>query len=110
MDPRIRWQAIDPTHVSASFANFNHTTHAILTFDDRGQLTDFVADGRGALSADGKSFTKMPWSTPLRNYREFGSHHLMSHGEGIWHAPAGRYTYLRFDLDTLEYNVVARRS
>lgn len=50
VDPRIRWQAIDPTHVSASFVNFKHTAHAILTFDDQSQLTDFVTDGRGALS------------------------------------------------------------
>jgi hypothetical protein len=32
---------------------------------------------------------------------------VMAHGEGIWHAPAGDYSYLRFDLDAIEYNVAA---
>ncbi|MCU1568887.1 MAG: hypothetical protein JWQ56_3824 [Pseudarthrobacter sp.] len=29
----------------------------------------------------------------------------MGSGEGIWHAPAGNYSYLRFVLDSIEYNV-----
>ena len=88
----------------------NHTVRAVLSFNDRGELTNFVAHGRAAASADGKSFTKMRWSTPLGEYREFGLHRLMARGEGIWHAPAGDYTYLRFDLDAIEYNVAAPRS
>jgi hypothetical protein len=52
----------------------------------------------------------MRWSTPLGDYREFGSHRLMARGEGIWHAPAGDYSYLRFDLDAIEYNVAGPRS
>ena len=105
----IRWQEIDPQTVGASFTNVSHTVRAVLSFNDRGELTDFVADGRAAASADGKSFTKMRWSTPLSDYREFGSHRLMARGEGIWHAPAGDYSYLRFDLDAIEYNVEASR-
>jgi hypothetical protein len=105
----IQWQEIDPHTVSASFTNVSHTVRAVLSFNDRGELTNFVADGRAAASADGKSFTKMRWSTPLRDYREFGSHRLMARGEGIWHAPAGDYSYLHFDLDAIEYNVAAPR-
>ncbi|HLB10654.1 MAG TPA: DUF6544 family protein [Gemmatimonadaceae bacterium] len=110
IDPRIQWQAIDPENVGASFTNLSHTIRAVLSFNDRGELTNFVADGRGTTSADGKSFTKMRWSTPLREYREFGSRRLMSRGEGIWHAPVGDYSYLRFDLDAIDYNVAAPRS
>ncbi|MDQ0924633.1 hypothetical protein QF038_003141 [Pseudarthrobacter sp. W1I19] len=47
----------------------------------------------------------MRWSTPLTAYRSFGVHRLMGSGEGIWHAPAGNYSYLRFVLDSIEYNV-----
>ena len=110
IDRRIQWQAIDPHTVSASFTNVSHTIRAVLSFNDRGELTNFVADGRGALSADGKSVTKMRWSTPLEGYREFGSYRLMARAEGIWHAPAGDYAYLRFDLDAIEYNVTAPMS
>jgi hypothetical protein len=110
IDRRIQWQVIDPQAVSASFTNVSHTIRAVLSFNDRGELTNFVADGRAAASADGKSFTKMRWSTPLGDYREFGPHRLMAGGEGIWHAPAGDYSYLRFVLDAIEYNVAAPRS
>ena len=110
IDRGIRWQEIDSQTVSASFTNLSHTIRAILSFNDRGELTNFVAEGRAASSADGKSFTQMRWSTPLGDYREFGSHRLMTRGEGIWHAPAGDYSYLRFDLDAIEYNVAAPRS
>ena len=110
IDRGVQWQEIDPHTVSASFTNVRHTIRAVLSFNDRGELTNFVADGRAATSADGKSFTKMRWSTPLADYREFGSHRLMARGEGIWHAPAGDYSYLRFDLDAIEYNVAAPRT
>ena len=108
IDPRITWRVIDAQTVGASFTNARYTIHATLAFNERGELTNFVADGRAAASADGKSFTRMPWSTPLSQYRAFGSRRLMSHGEGIWHAPAGDYAYLRYDLDAIEYNVAAR--
>ena len=107
VDRRIQWQVIDPRTVTASFTNLRYTIRATLLFNDRGELTNFVADGRGAASTDGKSFTKMRWSTPLSDYREFGSHRLMGRGEGVWHAPAGDYAYLQFDLDAIEYNVGA---
>lgn len=87
IDPRIQRQEIDGHTVGASFTNASHTIHATLTFNDRAELTNFTADGRAAAAADGKSFTRMPWSTPLSAYREFGTHRLMSPGEGIWHAP-----------------------
>ena len=104
-DRGIVWQQIDAHSVGASFTNLSHTIRAVLSFNDRGELTDFVADGRGALSADGKSISEMRWSTPLSDYRLFGSHRLMTRGEGIWHAPGGKYSYLHFDLDAIEYNV-----
>jgi hypothetical protein len=110
IDRGIGWQEIDPQTVSASFTNMSHTVRARLSFNDRGELMNFVADGRAAASADGKSFTKMRWSTPLGDYREFGSHRLMARGEGIWHAAAGDYSYLRFDLDAIAYNVAAPRT
>jgi hypothetical protein len=107
IDHAIAWKEIDPHTVGASFTNLAYTIRAVLSFSDRGELTNFVADGRGAGSANGKTFTKMPWSTPLSDYRDFGSRRLMARGEGIWHAPAGDYSYLRFHLDGIEYNVEA---
>lgn len=105
VDRGIQWQEIDPHTVSALFTSASHTIRAVLSFNDRSELVDFVSDDRSAASADGKSFTRMRWSTPLRNYRTFGSHRIMSEGECMWHAPGGKYAYLQFGLDSIEYNV-----
>jgi hypothetical protein len=95
IDPGIRWQEIGAHTISASFTNLRHTSRAVLSFNERGELTNLVADGRGAMPADGKSITTMRWSIPLSDNREFGSRRLMSHGEGIWHAPATRVRWSR---------------
>ena len=107
ISPNITWREIDAHTVNATFTNLAHTVCAVLTFNAAGELIDFVADGRGAVSADGKSFVEMRWSTPLCDYRAFGAHRMASHGDGVWHAPAGDYSYLEFDIDDLEFNVSA---
>jgi hypothetical protein len=93
--PRHPMAGIDRGTVEASFTNAGRTIRAVLSFNEAGELANFVADGRGAASADGKSFTKMRWSTPLSAYHGFGAHRLMGHGEGIWHAASGDYSYGR---------------
>ena len=62
-------------------------------------------------SADGTSFTKQKWSTPLTAFRESGGHRLPTVGEGRWYAPApeGTFTYLEFHLDDIHYNVQSAR-
>ena len=103
----ITWREIDAHSVKATFTNLAHTISAVLSFNAAGELIDFVADGRGAISADGKSFVEMRWSTPLRGYRAFGVHRMASHGDGVWHAPTGEYSYLEFAIDDVEFNVTA---
>ena len=107
ISPNITWREIDANTVRATFTNLAHTVSAELSFNAAGELIDFVADGRGAMSADGKSFVEMRWSTPLRDYRAFGVHRMAAHGDGVWHAPAGNYAYLEFDIDDVEFNVTA---
>jgi len=107
ISPNITWHEIDALTVDATFTNRTHTVSAVLSFNTAGELIDFVADGRGAASADGKSFVEMRWSTPLRDYRTFGVHRMAAHGDGVWHAPAGTYSYLEFDIDDVVFNVTA---
>jgi hypothetical protein len=105
VDHDIEWQETDTHTVEAQFSYAGQCVRAVLSFNARGELTDFVSDDRSAASSDGASFTKMRWSTPLSDYRAFGTHRLMANGQGVWHAPAGEYVYLRFDLDAIDYNV-----
>ncbi len=109
VDHDIQWQEVDAQTVRAQFAHAGHSVRAVLSFNERGELTDFVSDDRAAASSNGRSFNKMRWSTPLSDYRAFGVHRLMARGKGIWHAPEGEYAYLHFDLDAIDYNVSARQ-
>jgi hypothetical protein len=109
IDHDIRWQEIDAHTVQAQFAHGGRSVRAVLSFNEQGELIDFVSDDRSAASSNGRSFTRMPWSTPLSGYRTFGTHRLMACGQGVWHAPEGAYAYLRFDLDAIDYNVFKRQ-
>lgn len=77
-----------------------------------GNLVDFWSDDRLALSNDGKSFTRMRWSTPVRDYRAFGAHRLAVFGEGHWHPQGaiadGEFAYARFKLLDISYNMTSR--
>ena len=105
LDHDIRWREIDARTVHAHFAHAGHLVRAVLSFNASDELTDFVSDDRAVVSSKGQAFTKMRWSTPLSDYRAFGSHRLMARGQGVWHAPEGEYAYLRLDLDEIDYNV-----
>jgi hypothetical protein len=110
IDAPVRWREIDARTVAATFTNAAHTISAILTFDDNGELVDFVSDDRFASTADGKRFTRMRWSTPVRDYRTYGQHRVASRGEGRWHSPSGEYTYIRLEVESVEYNLTSLSS
>ena len=105
VDPAIHWTEAGPDTVRATFTNAGHTIHADLVFNDAGELVDFVSDDRFAGAPDGRSFTRMRWTTPARGYRAFGAHRLFSRAQALWHPAGGEYSYLQLELVDVEYNV-----
>jgi hypothetical protein len=105
LDPGIAWEPVDARTVRARFIHGGHTISATLLFGDDGLLTNFISDDRSRSSPDGKVFTRLRFSTPVRDYRNFGSAHLAGHGEARWTLPQGEFTYGEFDLHDVEYNV-----
>jgi len=105
-DAPISWQDIDDHHVRAAYTNGAQTISAVLTFNDDHELVDFVSDDRLAASPNGKSFTRLTWSTPITGYRNIGSRCVATIGEARWHAPGpdGEFAYLEFHLDDIAYN------
>lgn len=101
---RIRWEADGSTAARAWFTHMGNTIRARLSFNQAGELTDFVSNDR-FLSADGKTFKSYPWSTPVGSYREFGGRKVASYGETVWHTPEGEFTYGKFNLAKIEYNL-----
>ena len=105
LDAAIAWEPIDARTVRARFTDGRQTISATLLFGDDGLLTNFISDDRSRSSPDGKSFTRLRFSTPVRDYRDFGSVRLAAHGDARWMLPEGEFTYGEFDLQEATYNV-----
>jgi hypothetical protein len=109
VDVAVRWEALDPGSVRATYTQGSETISAVLTFDAQGDLAGFVSDDR-YMSADGKTHVKHPWSTPVRNFRDYAGGRLARNGEAIWKLPDRDFTYGEFVLESLVTDPVVERS
>ena len=105
LDPGIAWEEVDRRTVRARFTNGGHTISATLGFGEDGLLSNFLSDDRSRSSPDGKTFTRLRFSTPVRDYRDFGPVRLAAYGEARWALPDGEFTYGEFNLQEVTYNV-----
>lgn len=94
----------DPRHVEITFENAGHRVSAELEFDAAGDLVNFVSKDRYQ-SADGKTYRRFPWVTPVGDYRDFGGFRLPAHGDAIWQEPEGDFLYGRFDVLDIAVNL-----
>ncbi|MGI5920543.1 MAG: DUF6544 family protein [Syntrophomonadaceae bacterium] len=102
IDKRIKWETIDPLTVKAIFNN-GITISALLYFNEKGELINFISDDR-YLTTTGKEYRQARWSTPVRNYKDFGGVKLASYGEAIWNLPEGDYCYGKINIKEVTYN------
>ena len=105
IDPAIVWEEADTRTARVSFAHAGVTVRAALTFNDAGELIDFISDDRYQSSPDGTHATRRRWSTPIQAYRRFGAAYLIAVGEGRWHTPDGSFAYVELEVDDVAYNV-----
>ena len=107
VDAPVTWVALDALHVRGEFTDGDQTISAVLTFNAEHDLVDFVSDDRTRASADGKTFTRHRWSTPLTGHHDSNGYRVFTLGKGVWDLghPGGPFTYLEFQLDSISYNV-----
>lgn len=103
LEPTIAWEPVDDRTARARFTYGAQTVSATLTFGADGLLTNFVSDDRSRASADGRTFTRLRFSTPTRDYRAFGPRRIGTHGEARWHARSGTFTYGEFEVVEVAY-------
>ncbi|MCB9081416.1 MAG: hypothetical protein H6555_06855 [Lewinellaceae bacterium] len=102
IDSRIQWKPIDSLSAQAVFTNGNTSISAILYFNEAGALVDFGSDDRYDVNAS----QKFHFTTPVDpNYAEFQGYRLLKSGEAVWHYPEGPFTYGKFQLKVVAYNV-----
>jgi hypothetical protein len=100
-DDRISWETLDALSAKATFNNNGTIISAILYFNEKGQLVNFVSNDRYSVS-EMKAF---PFSTPASNYKNINGYQLPSYGEAIWHYPDGEFVYGKFEVVDITYNV-----
>ncbi len=101
INKNIHWQILDPKSVVAQFTNQGITITAVLYFNDQGQLVDFVSNDRTDIS----EMKQFPFYTPASDYQEFDGRMVPATGEAIWEYPDGKFTYGKFRLKEIEYNI-----
>jgi hypothetical protein len=104
IDERIEWETVDSKTVKAAFTNKGIKVHAVLYFNDKGELINFVSEDR-YYSPTGKTYEKYKWSTPISEYKDFNGTRISSGGEAVWTLPEGDYSYGRISIAEIKYNV-----
>ena len=102
-DKRLTWKEIDSLSCAVTIENGKYKVSAILYFNEKGELTNFVSDDRYALQDDG-TMKKVRWSTPVKDYKEIDGRRIPTYGETIWNYPEGDFTYGTFRLKSIIYN------
>jgi hypothetical protein len=103
IDKNIEWETIDSLTVKARYTNGNITIGTTLFFNEKGELVNFISNDRFE-SADGKVYKNYPWSTPIKEYKDFNGIKTASSASTIFHRPDADFCYGEFILKEIEYN------
>lgn len=102
----VHWTAVDERTVDAAFTNGGQTIRARLTFGADGALQNFVSSDRYR-STDGRTYDALPWSTPVHAYAWVDGRRVPTRADATWTLSGGAFTYARFELVEIEYNLGA---
>ena len=103
LDLPFTYETLTDHTLRATFRNAGFTVTATLTFDDAGDLVGFLSTDRAQV--DGDTITNVPWSTPISAYAEVNGIRVGTRGDANWIPPSGEWTYGRFTIRELAYNV-----
>lgn len=103
IDRRIRWEEIDKTTVKAIFRNGNIVVSALLYFNSKGKLINFISTDR--YHTDGKTYESYPWLTPVEQYKMLNGYMLPAKAKLIYQRPEGEFTYGELEFKSVQYNL-----
>lgn len=103
VDSSVKWEGIDSLTARAKFSCYGDTVSAILHFNGKGELINFVSKDR-LFSADGKTCVGCRWSTSFSDYGKLDGNLVAKRADAIWRTPAGNLKYAKFHLREIEYN------
>jgi hypothetical protein len=102
----IEWASIDAHRARATLRHDGLPVSAIVDVDDEGRLVELSAH-RYADVGHGRTELR-PWMGRYDEYGEFSGFRIPTSVEVSWQLGQDRFTYARFRIRTLEYNVTDR--
>jgi hypothetical protein len=99
----VTWEAIDARSARASLRTGGSPVQAIFEVDPDGRIAHLHAERFRDLGGGRSVLT--PWSGRYGDYAEFGGFHVPSSVEVTWDLADERFSYARFNITELEYNV-----
>jgi Family of unknown function (DUF6544) len=103
---QIKWEAIHAHTARAALLHDRLPAGAVFEIDDNGELTSMHADRYRDVGSGLPVLTK--WSGRYSDYREIYGFRVPTDVEVAWEFENGSFTYARFQLITLEYNISER--
>lgn len=103
IDRRITWESINDSKIKAIFKNGSICISAMLYFNKKGELVNFVSNDR--YDTDGKKYVSYPWATPVEDYKMINGYLLPSKAKLIYQRPDGDFTYGELEYKSVKYNL-----
>jgi hypothetical protein len=101
LDLPFVFETLGERTLRATFRNACFTVAAVITFDAAGDLVGFVSGDRTHDREEGRA----EWSTPISGYRIVDGIRIGARGDANWVEPPGEWTYGRFEIASIAYNV-----
>jgi hypothetical protein len=99
----VTWETVDARSARASLQTSGSPVQAIFEVDADGRIARLHAERFRDLGGGRSVLT--PWSGRYSNYAEFGGFRVPSSVEVTWDLTGGPFSYARFNVTALEYNV-----
>lgn len=101
----IVWEAVDDSSAIVKMEHRGHRAQALLKFDAKGRLLDFVAERH---SLEGKELVLRTWRTPITKYGLVQGMQLPMEGEALYEREAGPEVYIKARLTSMDLDALKR--
>ena len=100
----IQWEGMDSNSAKATMSYKGVTASGVFTFNDKGEILNFVAQRYGDF---GGGYRMETWCAEITEYKEFNGFKVASKGDIIWKLKTGDYHWYHFEVKEIEYNELA---
>ena len=101
LDDYIQWEPIDSHSARATITVEGLSASATLYFNEKGEMTDFVAERYMSV---GDEYSLETWSTPIEEYKEINGIMVPIKGEALWKLSSGDFSYIKLEIIDIEYD------